>query len=244
MRACGFLEAILPEWERLEHLVVRDFYHYYTVDEHTIVTQESLEELAGVKEGPRRRFTSLLEESRAACGCSARLLLHDLGKGSGGHQLVSLELAQGIIRRAGIAEPDASTILFLVRHHLALSLLLQSRDLSDPSTARQAAELTGTEERLRLLTLMTQADIDAVNPSALTPWRIEQIWRLYVVTQRELRELGEPLEPEAPPVEPGPTRCSRSFWTGCPGATCSRTRRSRRRRRRSSTLRRASMARR
>ncbi|MGO9239456.1 MAG: hypothetical protein ACLQBJ_01500 [Bryobacteraceae bacterium] len=219
MRSCGFLEAILPEWERLEHLVVRDFYHYYTVDEHTIVTLGSLEELAGVKEGPRRRFTALLEESRADLWLlRLALLLHDLGKGSGEHhELASLALAQGIVRRAGIAEPDASTILFLVRHHLALSLLLQSRDLADPSTARLAAELAGTEERLRLLTLMTQADIDAVNPSALTPWRIEQIWRLYVVTQRELnRELGEPLEPEAPAVEPGTNPLLEEFLDGLP----------------------------
>jgi [protein-PII] uridylyltransferase len=145
-------------------------------------------------------------------------LLHDLGKGSGGHhELASLQLAHGIVSRAVIPEPDSSTLLFLVQHHLALSLLLQSRDLSDPSTARQAAALAGTEERLRLLTLMTLADINAVNPTALTPWRIEQIWRLYLVTQRELnRELGEPLEPEAPPVAPGENPLLEEFLDGLP----------------------------
>jgi [protein-PII] uridylyltransferase len=219
MRACGFLPAILPEWERLEHLVVRDFYHHYTVDEHTIVTLESLEELAGVKEGPKRRFAILLEESRAELWLlRLALLLHDLGKGAGGHhELLSLKLAQGIVRRGAMPEPDASTILFLVEHHLALSTLLQSRDLSDPSTARQAAALAGTEERLRLLTLMTLADIDAVNPTALTPWRLEQIWRLYVLTQRELnRELGEPLEPEAPPVSAEENPLLAEFLDGLP----------------------------
>ena len=219
MRSCGFLAAILPEWERVEHLVVRDFYHHYTVDEHTIVTLESLEVLAGVKDGPTRPFATLLEESRADLWLlRLALLLHDLGKGSGGnHELISLELATRIVRRAGIGEPEAATVLFLVRHHLALSLLLQSRDLSDPSTARQAAALVGTEERLRLLTLMTVSDINAVNPSALTPWRIAQIWRLYLVTQRELnRELGEALEPEAPAVEPGSNPLLEEFLDGLP----------------------------
>jgi [protein-PII] uridylyltransferase len=219
MRACGFLPAILPEWERLEHLVVRDFYHHYTVDEHTIVTLESLEDLVAVKEGPTRRFATLLAESQADLWLlRLALLLHDLGKGSGGHhELASLQLAHGIVSRAVIPEPDSSTLLFLVQHHLALSLLLQSRDLSDPSTARQAAALAGTEERLRLLTLMTLADINAVNPTALTPWRIEQIWRLYLVTQRELnRELGEPLEPEAPPVAPGENPLLEEFLDGLP----------------------------
>ena len=219
MRACGFLETILPEWVRLEHLVVRDFYHHYTVDEHTIVTLESLEELAQVKEGPTRPFATLLEESRADLWLlRLAMLLHDLGKGSGGnHELISLELAKHIVSRAGIAEPEASTVLFLVQHHLALSLLLQSRDLSDPSTARHAAALVGTEERLRLLTLMTMADIKGVNPTALTPWRIAQIWRLYLVTQRELnRELGEPLEPEAPAVAPGSNPPLEEFLDGLP----------------------------
>ncbi len=219
MRACGMLSAILPEWERVEHLVVRDFYHHYTVDEHTIVTLESLEELANVKSGPSLRFTPMLEESREELWMlRLALLFHDLGKGSGGkHELASVRLAKEFLSRSGFGEVESATILFLIQRHLDLSTLLQSRNLSDPDTARYSAQLTATEERLRLLTLMTLADINAVNPSALTPWRLEQLWRLYRVTQLELnRELGESLEPEAPPVSAEDNPLLAEFLDGLP----------------------------
>ncbi len=219
MRACGFLSAILPEWEHVEHLVVRDFYHHYTVDEHTIVTLESLEELANSKAGPTLRFVPLLEESREELWMlRLALLFHDLGKGTGGnHEIESVRLAKEFLRRSGFEEIESATVLFLIRRHLDLSTLLQSRNLSDPATARFSAELTSTEERLRLLTLMTLADINAVNPSALTPWRLEQLWRLYRVTQRELsRELSDNLEPETPPVSAEENPVLAEFLDGLP----------------------------
>jgi [protein-PII] uridylyltransferase len=219
MRACGFLGAILPEWERIEHLVVRDFYHHYTVDEHTIVTLESLEELAGAKAGPTLRFVPLLEESSGELWMlRLALLFHDLGKGTGGeHETESVRLATEFLRRSGFGEVESATVLFLIQRHLDLSALLQSRDLSDPATARYSAELTSTEERLRLLTLMTLADINAVNPSALTPWRLEQLWRLYSVTLRELtRELSANPEPETPPVSVEENPVLAEFLDGLP----------------------------
>jgi [protein-PII] uridylyltransferase len=219
MRACGFLGAILPEWERVEHLVVRDFYHHYTVDEHTIVTLESLEELADAKSGPTLRFVPLLEESREELWMlRLALLFHDLGKGTGGnHEVESVRLAKEFLLRSNFGEVESATILFLIQRHLDLSTLLQSRNLSDPATARYSAELTSTEERLRLLTLMTLADINAVNPSALTPWRLEQLWRLYRVTQSELsRELSTNLEPETPPVSPAENPELAEFLDGLP----------------------------
>jgi [protein-PII] uridylyltransferase len=219
MRACGFLGAILPEWERVEHLVVRDFYHHYTVDEHTIVTLESLEELADAKSGPTLRFVPLLQESRDEIWMlRLALLFHDLGKGTGGnHEIESVRLAKEFLRRSNFGEVESATILFLIQRHLDLSTLLQSRNLSDPSTARYSADLTSTEERLRLLTLMTLADINGVNPSALTPWRLEQLWRLYRVTQSELnRELSASLEPETPPVSPAENPELAEFLDGLP----------------------------
>jgi len=219
MRACGMLSAILPEWARVEHLVVRDFYHHYTVDEHTIVTLEFFEDLGTVKSGPRQRFVPLLEESGDdVWKLRLALLFHDLGKGSGGnHEVESVKLARDFLRRSGFDEVDSATILFLIQRHLDLSNLLQTRNLSEPDTARYAAEITSTEERLRLLTLMTLADINAVNPSALTPWRMEQLWRLYRVTQLELnRELTDALEPEAPPVSAAEQPELAEFLDGLP----------------------------
>jgi [protein-PII] uridylyltransferase len=69
---------------------------------------------------------------------------------------------------------------------LDLSAVMTSRDLFDPDTARVIAARVGTLERLKLLTLLTYADISAVNPGALTPWRLEQLWTAYLVTHQQL----------------------------------------------------------
>ncbi|HJZ98469.1 MAG TPA: hypothetical protein VKE70_18290, partial [Candidatus Solibacter sp.] len=67
---------------------------------------------------------------------------------------------------------------------------MQSRDLFDPKTLVDVAHQVETVERLRLLTLLTYADISAVNPTVMTPWRAEQLWRLYLMVYNELtREL-------------------------------------------------------
>ena len=84
MRATGFLSVILPEWERIDHLVVRDFYHQYTVDEHTIVTLDALAALVAAKDGVEKRFAGLAAESSEQLWLlKLALLLHDVGKGSG-----------------------------------------------------------------------------------------------------------------------------------------------------------------
>jgi [protein-PII] uridylyltransferase len=63
---------------------------------------------------------------------------------------------------------------------------MHGRDLNDPATARELASKVGTLERLKYLTLLTYADISAVNPDAMTPWRMEQLWRTYLIAHREL----------------------------------------------------------
>lgn len=184
MAATGMLAALIPEWERIEHLVVRDFYHQYTVDEHTLMTLESLSELAS----GQGKLAELAQESQGVLWLlKLALLMHDIGKGSGhDHSQEAVNLCRRFLERSGIDEIDASTVLFLIENHLALSMVLQSRDLDDPDTARFVATLTKTEERLRLLTLMTYADISGVNSTAMTPWRADQLWRLYRIGHRRI----------------------------------------------------------
>jgi [protein-PII] uridylyltransferase len=190
----GYLAALIPAWAHVEHLVVRDFYHQYTVDEHTFVTLDVLAGLRSETTDAVRRFASLLEESAEdAWMLRFALLFHDIGKGTGGeHSAKSVRVAEETLQAWGCPDAARATILFLIQHHLDLSSILQARDLGDPATARDAATRVHTIERLRLLTLLTYADISAVNPTAMNPWRMEQLWRLYRVTSRELtRALGE-----------------------------------------------------
>jgi [protein-PII] uridylyltransferase len=192
MHETGLLQIIIPVWEQIECLVVRDFYHRYTVDEHTLVTLEYLEELKATKDAGRRRFRELLEETQDLPLLFMALIFHDMGKSDGleGHALASAKVAERVLERIQMPEAERRTVLFLIEHHLDLSAVMNSRDLNDPATASELAQRVETLEHLKLLALMTYSDISAVNPDAMTPWRLEQLWRTYIVGYRELtREL-------------------------------------------------------
>lgn len=192
MHETGLLPAMFPEWRNIFCLVVPDFYHRYTVDEHTLVAIEKLSELASSENPAERRVTEILSEVEDLALLRFALLFHDSGKGahSGDHAHLSVELARAAAQRIQMRPEEQSAVEFLIEHHLDLSAVMSSRDLYDPATARLLAERIGTLERLKLLTLVTYADISAVNPAALTPWRLEQLWTTYRVThQRLLAEL-------------------------------------------------------
>jgi [protein-PII] uridylyltransferase len=192
MHSTGLLTRLIPEWTHIDCLVTRDFYHQYTVDEHTLVTLESLEELRDSKDSERQKFRTLLHETASWEVLRLALLLHDIGKGggTGEHTGESLRLATAVMERLGVPQSERETALFLIAHHLDLSGIMNSRDLNDPGTARYMAERIGTVERLRMLTLLTWADISAVNPTAMTPWRLEQLWLTYLAGYDEFtREL-------------------------------------------------------
>lgn len=193
MHETGVLMALVPELEKIECLVIRDFYHRYTVDEHTLVTIQTLEELRGAEAGTiERRYADLLAELSEPAILYFALLLHDVGKGvhGSGHVDGSLRMAQLAMGRMQMPAVERDTVLYLIHAHLEMSEVMQSRDVFDPATAQYMAELTGTVERLKQLTLLTYGDISAVNPGAMTPWRAEHLLQLYVLAYNELtREL-------------------------------------------------------
>ncbi|HEX5226465.1 MAG TPA: HD domain-containing protein [Bryobacteraceae bacterium] len=188
MHETGLLPAMFPEWRNIFCLVVPDFYHRYTVDEHTLVAIEKLAQLAASKEPAERRLVEILTEVEDLALLRFALLFHDSGKGanSGDHARLSVELARAAAQRIQMRPEEQSAVEFLIEHHLDLSAVMSARDLYDPATARMLAARIGTLERLKLLTLVTYADISAVNPAALTPWRLEQLWTTYRVTHQQL----------------------------------------------------------
>jgi [protein-PII] uridylyltransferase len=190
MHDCGALQAIFPELREIDALVIRDFYHRYTVDEHTLVAIQSIFEL---RSNPGDSFGDLAVEADEIDLLTVALLFHDVGKGTPGegHVTASVRIAEGALRRVGISEREWETVAFLIGSHLEMSSVMNGRDLSDPLTIRDMAAKAGTIERMKLLTLLTCADIGAVNPSALTPWRKQLLWNLYSLTYAELtRELS------------------------------------------------------
>src|SRR5260370_8532826 len=192
MHDTSLLQALFPEWTQIVCLVVPDFYHRYTVDEHTLVAIEKLAELAESKDAPRLRFAEILSEIENLALLRFALLFHDTGKGSntGNHSHRSVELVRQAMQRLEMPAEDRAAVEFLIEHHLDLSTVMNSRDLHDPATARMLADRIGTIERLNLLVVLTYADISAVHPGAMTPWRLEQLGQAYIVAHQELlREL-------------------------------------------------------
>lgn len=187
MHDCGLLNRILPEFAGIHDRVVRDFYHRYTVDEHTLLTVRGLEGLWNSVTPSRRRFGALLHEVRAPELLTLALILHDIGKvQDADHSRESLRLAQPALDRLDLPRDARHMVEFLVRHHLEMSQVAFRRDLDDPHVVAQFAHLVGTEELLRMLCLMTLVDIEAVSSSTLTPWKEELLWRLYVNTYNHL----------------------------------------------------------
>ncbi len=183
MHSLRLLALLVPEFQAIDSLVIRDYSHRFTVDEHTFVAIENLHDLRKSQSKWDQRYAELLDEVEQPDLLYLAILLHDTGKGaeSDSHVSASVELATACLERLDIDPPDRETVLSLIERHLEISNLLR-RDIFDPNTIRQAAEKMGTPEQLKMLCLLTYADIKAVNPEALTPWKAENIWQLYIGT--------------------------------------------------------------
>ncbi len=184
MHSLGLLTLAIPEFEAIDSLVLRDLYHRYTVDEHSILAIEELHRLATNEVQWLQPFAGLLAELEHPELLFLAVLLHDTGKGMDGtnHVHNSLQLAAAVVERMGLPEEDDQTVGLLIATHLEMSSTLRRRDIYDPETARELAHKVGTPERLKMLTLLTLADIKSVNPEALTAWKAENLWRLYTGT--------------------------------------------------------------
>jgi [protein-PII] uridylyltransferase len=181
MHSLRLLTLLLPELKPIDSLVVRDFYHRFTVDEHSILAIESLHRLKESRSEWDKRYAELLGELEDPELLYLALLLHDTGKGvpGGNHVEASLEIAGRCLDRLDVEAGERAEVLFLIGNHLELSAQLR-RDIFNPETVAAFAEKVGTPERLKMLCLLTYADIKAVNPEALTPWKAENVWQLYI----------------------------------------------------------------
>jgi [protein-PII] uridylyltransferase len=184
MQRLSLLMEVLPEFKAIDSLVVRDFYHRYTVDEHSLRTIEHLQELAEPPDERAAHFRQLWKTVDRRDLLILSLLLHDVGKGMSveNHVTGSLEALQSAAARLQLSAYEIDEVHFLIEHHLDMSATVQRRDIFDPGTVSSFAETVTTQERLQRLCLMTYADIHAVNPEALTPWKAEMLWQLFVVT--------------------------------------------------------------
>ena len=194
MHSSGLLVRLFPEFAAIDARVIRDFYHQYTVDAHSFRAIENIHRLPLAQQPWERLFADLFTELEQPELLFLALLFHDVGKGMmcEDHITGSLQAIERVFPRLDLREEDRDTVRFLIRDHLMMSANLRRRDIFDPLTVRAFAENVGTPERLKLLSLFTYADIRAVNPEALTPWKAESLWQLYVSTANYMsRSLDE-----------------------------------------------------
>ena len=195
MHDCGLLDTPVPGVQG--DLVSRDARllpqvhgrRAHAADHHGI------EALLTADGSPRGRFGALLSELPAPELLVLALLFHDVGKWKeDDHAAESVRMAEIAFDRFDLGPEARQTVTFLIAEHLAMSQVAFRRDSEDPGVVRRFAALVGTEERLKMLCLMTLVDVEAVAPGTLTPWREELLWRLYVDTYNQLTlEYGDHL---------------------------------------------------
>jgi len=192
MDEVGLLGAYVPEFAHLVGMWQQDMYHTYTVDIHSLFL---VEQLRRIQRGRYRvelpLATELMREVRNPVLLYLGCILHDIGKGrGGGHSGKGAAMIPALAKRLGLSDDEAVIVEFLVMHHLTMSAMAEQRDVHDPRLILRLAKLCGSRLFLRLLYLVTVADIRSVSPVAWTSWKAGLLERLYRNTAEWL-EAGE-----------------------------------------------------
>ena len=181
MNETGLLGRFLPEWGRIVGQTQFNMYHAYTVDEHTLQAIGIINDIArGKLQHDHPNSSAQIHLIADLEVLMLAMLLHDVGKGGERGQLEDGAIAaRRACERLGVDPRRIELVVWLVRNHLALSDYAQKRDTSDPATIQAFAELVGDPERLRLLLVLTVADIRAVGPGVWNSWKGQLITSLY-----------------------------------------------------------------
>ena len=181
MNETGLLGRFLPEWGRIVGQTQFNMYHAYTVDEHTLQAIGVINDIArGKLKADHPMSTEIVHLIADMEALMLGMLLHDVGKGGERGQLEDGAIAaRRACERLGVDPRRIELVVWLVRNHLALSDYAQKRDVSDPATVRAFAELVGDPERLRMLLVLTVADIRAVGPGVWNGWKGQLMRALY-----------------------------------------------------------------
>ena len=191
MHRCGILGAFIPEFGRLLCMVLHDAYHIYTVDQHSLKLIQEIERLkAGKYKEELPLLTQLARDADKIELLYLGLMFHDIGKGfGGGHSEIGARLVQPIARRMRLNADDGALAEFLVRHHLWMTQTAFRRDLEDEKTILDFAKTMGNVNNLKMLYLLTFADVKAVGPDVWNPWKASLLRELYGKTLNVLEEM-------------------------------------------------------
>lgn len=185
MNESGVLGKFVPEFGKIVALMQFNMYHHYTVDEHLIRAVGVMADIAngGLKtELPlTHELLPHLQDTRLLY---VALFIHDIAKGRPqDHSEAGEVIARKFCPRLGLSAAETDTVAWLVRYHLLMSEIAQSRDIQDPETARNFAAIVQSPQRLALLMILTACDIRAVGPGTWTGWKGSLLRALYYATE-------------------------------------------------------------
>lgn len=181
MNESNILGKFIPEFQKIVGLMQFDMYHSYTVDEHTIFT---ISNLYSLKNGEFKNFAPLaskviLEISSKKCLFVA-MLLHDIAKGrKGDHSENGSLIASVVCPRLGLSKEETKTVEWLILYHLLMSKTAFRYELGDARVIKSFVDKVKSVERLKLLLVLTVADIKGVGPEIWNDWKGSLITELY-----------------------------------------------------------------
>ncbi len=182
MHEIGFLSRYIPEFSKIEGKVHYDLYHVHPIDIHSILAVEELEKLKSEqyqKEYPL--LSGLLKSIEKIDILFLATLLHDIGKGEeGDHSLNGAGIASRICDRMGLSSEEKECVKFLIINHLLMIKTALRRDLNDEQTFLHFIDEVGDKDRLKMLYLLTFADIKAVGPEAWNSWKGSLLMELFL----------------------------------------------------------------
>jgi [protein-PII] uridylyltransferase len=181
MNEAGVFGRFVPEFGRVVGLMQFNMYHHYTVDEHLI---RAVGNVAAIDRGDHRNehplSTDIIKRVKSRAALYVAILLHDIAKGlPGDHSDVGAAIANSLCPRLGLTREDTNAVMWLVKNHLVMSDMAQKRDIADPKTVKDFVSQVQTPEMLRLLLVLTVADIRAVGPGVWNGWKGQLLRELY-----------------------------------------------------------------
>jgi [protein-PII] uridylyltransferase len=186
MNEAGVLGAFVQAFGRIVAMMQFNMYHHYTVDEHLLRCIGVLNE---IERGDRPEFAlaneliKTIQPQHRAVLC-VTLFLHDIAKGRiEDHSIAGARIARRLCPRLGFNAAETELVAWLVEVHLVMSTVAQSRDLSDRRTIENFAAVVQSLERMKLLTILTTADIRAVGPGVWNGWKAQLLRTLYYETE-------------------------------------------------------------
>src|SRR5213079_863587 len=190
MHRVDFLGRYIPEFGQLTCLVQHEFLHRYTADEHTLVCIDKLDALAQTNDPKLVAYRKIFEQLEDPFVLYLALLLHDSGKAVGArpHSEASALFAQSVAKRLQLSSEQRKSLILLVDHHVTLSNTAQQRNLDDPATIAEFANVVRSQKNLHALMLLTLADGQGTSGQSWSDWKESLVWQLFHATSQYLTD--------------------------------------------------------